>query len=411
MDPKREGYLLFKNLMDNVSDKIYFKDMESRFIMANSSLAAWHGCSTVEEIIGQTDFDTYVHDDANRMYQDEQRIIKSGEPLVGIEERETWKDGQIAWVSTTKMPLRDKEGEIIGTFGVSRDITKHKENELRAMFYAEEAHCIKEDMEKDVRMAAELQKSFFPRTYPLFPANVTPEQSAVDFHHHYHASGMVSGDLCTIRKLSETSCSILQCDVMGHGVRAALGTALICSMAEELAGQHLSPGDFLAQMNKQLMPILQQEDTFLYATASYAVFDAESGLLRFANAGHPVPLHFIAAEQSADWLMDDASLRGPALAICADAQFQTFEKQLAPQDSLIMYTDGLYEVPGPDGLDYGEERLLSAAQRFSGKPLQELVPALINESRHFACDGEFDDDVCLVGLTYKHRISSSEPTP
>jgi phosphoserine phosphatase RsbU/P len=408
MDVKGKEELLLKNLMDSMSDMIYFKDIDSRFIMMNKSSAHWQGFSRPDDSVGSSDFDRYQEDDARRMLEEEQRIVRTGEPMVGIEEQETRKNGQRMWVSTTKMPLKDGDGEIVGTFGISRDITEHKEAEQRAARYAEEVRRIKEEMEEDVRMAAELQKTFFPRTYPLFPAGCDPEASRVGFHHHYHPSGTVSGDFCAIRRLSETECGILQCDVMGHGVRAALVTALICAMVEELARQEREPGAFLGRMNELLLPVLRQEDTFLYATACYLVFDAATGRLRFANAGHPVPLHFQGSEKAAGWLMDDESLRGPALAIDEGADFQTLEKQLAPGDSVVMYTDGLYEVEGVGGEEFGGHRLVEAANRHAGLPLKALFPALINDARHFAETGGFDDDICLVGLECRSLLEKGE---
>jgi sigma-B regulation protein RsbU (phosphoserine phosphatase) len=397
------GFLL-QNLMDNMSDMIYFKDLESRFIMMNKSAAIWQGYGSPEEAEGKTDFDNYKEEDARRMFADEQRIIQTGEPLQGFEEQETWKDGQMAWVSTTKMPLKDPAGNIVGTFGVSRDITAHKQAELRAAYYAEQIRGIKEEMEEEVRMAGELQKTFFPHNYPVFPTGASSEESAVEYHHHYHASGMVSGDFCAIRRLSDTQSGILLCDVMGHGVRAALGTALICAMVEELSQQELNPGGFLSRMNELLLPILRQEDIFLYATACYMVFDAATGLARFANAGHPVPMHFLSSDNRVEWLMDDESMRGPALAIDEQAEYPTIEKQIQPGDKVVMFTDGLYEVAGLSDEEFGEARLLEAAGRHAGLPLDRLFPSLINEARHFAEEGEFNDDVCLVGFAYRRPL-------
>ena len=396
-DPYNAEFLL-KRLMEKMTDSIYFKDLQSHFVMVNKTLANAWGHSSPDELIGMSDFDSFQEADARHMYEDEQAIIESGEPIEGLEEETTWKDGHVAWSSTSKMPLIDDAGKIVGTFGISRNITEHKLAELQAARYAEEIRRIKEGMEEDLRMAAQLQKSFFPHSYPAFPEGVPPEERAVQFLHHHHASSMVSGDICAIRRLSATESGILLCDVMGHGVRAALGTALIYATLEELAQQERDPGKFLGRMNERLLPVLRQEDVFLYATACYAVYDASSGRLRVANAGHPVPLLFHGADNSACWLMDDASMRGPALAICEDATFQTLEKQLQPGDSVVMYTDGLYEVEGSDGEEFGEERLLQAAQQCSNLALEELFPALIDEVQHFSAEGEFADDICLAGF-------------
>jgi sigma-B regulation protein RsbU (phosphoserine phosphatase) len=407
-DELHDTRFLFQNLMDNMTDMIYFKDLQSRFIMVNRAAATWQGYANPSVAIGKSDFDKYKKEDAQGMFDAEQRIIETGEPIEGIEEKESWKDGQEAWVSTTKMPLRNPTGAIVGTFGVSRNITKHKEAEIRAAYYAQQIERIKEEMEEEVRMAAELQKTFFPRSYPEFPVGVDAAKSAVQFHHHYHASGMVSGDFCSVRRLSETECGVLLCDVMGHGVRAALGTALIYAMVEELTLQEKDPGCFLGRMNELLLPILRQEDTFLYATACYVVFNAETGVVRVANAGHPVPVHLQKSKGEANWLMADATQRGPALAICEGVDYQTVDIPLEPDDSVVMYTDGIYEVIGVDNEEFGEQRLLEATRRHVGRNLPELFPALINDARHYSADGAFDDDVCLVGFTFKDRLEKAD---
>ncbi len=404
-DNLHDTRFLLKNLMENMTDNIYFKDVESRFIMVNKAFCDWTGLDP-DRVVGKSDFDLFAHAHAEQAYSDEQRIISTGEPLVGVEEKETWPDGRITWVSTTKMPLRNAEGNIIGTFGVSRDITEHKEAELRAAYYAEQVRRIKDSMEEDVRMAAELQKTFFPRTYPVYPAGVPETESCVEFSHYYNASGMVSGDFCTVRRLSESKSGIFLCDVMPHGERAALGTALICAIVEELAPIAAEPGPFLERVNSLLLPMLRQEDMLLFASACYMVFDAATGILTMANAGHPVPLHFKSEGPTAEWLMEDPSLRGCALAIAENATYETFVKQLHPGDSIVMYTDGLYEVEREGGEEFGEERLLSVARRLAGSPLSSLFPSLTNEACLFAENGQLDDDVCMVGLHYKHAMIS-----
>lgn len=399
-DFQNTGYLL-QNLMENMPDNIYFKDADSRFIMVNKAFCEWAGLAP-ENLIGKSDFDLFAEAHARQAYEDEQRIIRTGEPLLNAEEKETWPDGRITWVSTTKMPLINGDGDIIGTFGISRDITDHKETELRAAYYDEQMRGIKARMEEDIHMASDLQKTFFPQTYPAFRAAGSDSESAVEFLHHYRASGIVSGDFCAIRQLSETEAGIFLCDVMGHGIRAALGTALICVMVEELSDVENDPGAYLDRMNKLLLPILRQGDMFLYATACYLVFDAASGRLRYANAGHPVPLLFPSGGGSAQWLMDDEALRGPALAITQDAEYRTQERTVQPGASVVMYTDGLYELESSEGEEFGEERLLAEANRSGGRSLEELFHSLLGTADAFVGERGLNDDVCMVGLTY-HR--------
>jgi PAS domain S-box-containing protein len=120
---------LVRAFMDHIPDHIYFKDVESRFTLISRSQAARHGLADPAMAVGRTDFDFFSEEHARAAFEDEKRILRTGEPLVGVEEKETWPDGSETWVSTTKVPLMDGGGRIIGTFGVSRDITGRKRAE------------------------------------------------------------------------------------------------------------------------------------------------------------------------------------------------------------------------------------------------------------------------------------------
>jgi PAS domain S-box-containing protein len=112
------------NLLSATEERVYFKDMQSRFLLVNAGwIAAYAPGRAAEELIGKTDFDVFSDQHASAAFQDEQQVISTGEPVIGKVELETYGGRADTWVSTTKMPLRDERGQIIGTFGISRDVT------------------------------------------------------------------------------------------------------------------------------------------------------------------------------------------------------------------------------------------------------------------------------------------------
>jgi len=146
--------------------------------------------------------------------EDEQRTISTGVPLVDHEEKNVWADGSETWVSTTKMPLRDSEGRIVGTFGLSRDITRRKRVEDELGLIANELRARNAMLEEDLKMARELQSAMLPQRYPSFAAAAGGGGGLVRFHHYFTPSMAVSGDFFNVCKISESEAGIFICDVM-----------------------------------------------------------------------------------------------------------------------------------------------------------------------------------------------------
>ncbi|HMK96175.1 MAG TPA: GGDEF domain-containing protein, partial [Acidimicrobiales bacterium] len=115
--------LCMRNLLNTPGERVFFKDLESRFLLVSESFVEMYGFGGRAELIGKTDFDIFSNEHASQAFEDEQAIIRSGEPMLAKVERETYHDKPDAWVSTTKLPLRDEQGRVIGTFGICRDVT------------------------------------------------------------------------------------------------------------------------------------------------------------------------------------------------------------------------------------------------------------------------------------------------
>ncbi len=128
--------LFFTRLMDNIKESVYFKDLKSRFIKVNKACALKFGYEDPADIVGKTDFDFFDDEHAQPAFDDEQGIIISEEPIYNKIEKEVFSDaeGSVKWASTSKMPLYDDKGVLIGTYGITRDITAEMQakEELKA---------------------------------------------------------------------------------------------------------------------------------------------------------------------------------------------------------------------------------------------------------------------------------------
>ena len=129
---------LLRALLENIPDRIYFKDVKSRFLRVSSSMARRLGLKDAMEVVGKTDFDYYPKVLANEFFADEQRIIGTGQPLINKLERLIDRDGRESWASVTKVPIYNKAGAVTGIIGISRDVSKLKEAET-ALEHARDA--------------------------------------------------------------------------------------------------------------------------------------------------------------------------------------------------------------------------------------------------------------------------------
>jgi serine phosphatase RsbU (regulator of sigma subunit) len=170
-----------------------------------------------------------------------------------------------------------------------------------------------------------------------------------------------------------------------------------------LLGQLLDPsgdpGEFLCRLNRALRSRLEYySEVPLFASAFYVLADLEKGELRYANAGHPNPLRVHRAQDRTDMYPLNGSTPGPALGLFDDAVYLNCHCELSPHDTLLLFTDGLYEVEGPGGDIYDYRRLLEAVSRRRELPAFQLCQEVIEEVQRFSAGRHFSDDVCLVAM-------------
>ena len=264
--------------------------------------------------------------------------------------------------------------------------------------YAEELRTRNAQMEADFNMAREIQQVFLPQQYPAFPRSASPEHSTLRFYHRYLPAAAVGGDFFNVFPLSDTVAGIFICDVMGHGMRAALVTAILRGLVEQLIPVAESAGKLLAEVNHSLHAILRRTDHPMMSTAYYLVVDAAKREMQFASAGHPSPLRIRRSARTVEPLKDYDARHGPALGLFGESVYPTCRKEIELGDLVVLFTDGLYEVNGPGEEEYGQERLLSALGKRIHLSADQLFDEVLAEVEAFSGSREFPDDVCILGV-------------
>jgi sigma-B regulation protein RsbU (phosphoserine phosphatase) len=399
------GQDLFRFLLENTPDQIYFKDTEGRFLCVSRAVADFMGARDPADLIGKSDFDFWSEQTAKCTAEDERRIMETGQPLIGKIERLVHPDGRVTWDYTTKLPLRNSRGEIIGIAGINKDFTavknlqdalEEERNRLRAL--TAELEAKNTQLEADLRMAREVQLALLPREYPTLRGYGVSGHPPFSFAHYYRPAAAVGGDFFDVFPLSQSRAGVFICDVMGHGLRAALITAIIRTLLEELRPVMLNAGRFLSALNLRLRAILERVEEPFVATAFYMILDAASEEAQFANAAHPVPVRLHRSARTAEPIMKDKVKTGPALGLFDDVNYPVFTCPFEHNHSIVLFTDGLYEVESLDGREFGRNALISSLQRFATLPAEQLFSAVVGEVGRFSSKQDFEDDVCIVAV-------------
>jgi sigma-B regulation protein RsbU (phosphoserine phosphatase) len=388
-----EERFLLRQLIDHVPLKIYFKDLESRFVMANQGTAENMGCKTAAELVGKHDRDFFQYDHWKPADDDEKRIIRTGESIIDLLEHETWHHGPETWVITSKFPWRDRHGNIKGTFGVSSDVTKLVTAQRQASDLAGQLLQKNQAYEEELMLAREIQQALAGQG---FPAATDNDISHLNFGARYIPISGLAGDFFEVMKMTEDCYGVLICDVMGHGVRSALIVAMLRGLLEKQRAQAQEPGLFLQGLNDGLAAILERAETTMFATAFFGVVDLSAGTFRYSCAGHPGPI--VAGKNGVRQIACDRAHKGPGLGLIRGASYPTNEIALEEIDRMILFTDGVLEAENQSGEPFFENRLMEIIGLKSAEPMENLLDGILASVLAFSESQHFDDDVCLLGI-------------
>jgi sigma-B regulation protein RsbU (phosphoserine phosphatase) len=398
---------LLMALMDTVPDRIYFKDRECRFLSVNKAMREFLHLDENTRIEGLTDYDFYLADHAQDAFADEQRILATGEAVIGKEERESLPDGRITWVSTTKVPMRDEHGKIIGVCGISRDVTEAHLKAEQLNVYTRELAEKQGQMEEELLLARQVQQALLPQIFPSFPRGSSPEASALHFSYRYLPESLVGGDFFTVTAVSDTKAAVLVCDVMGHGVPAALVTAVQRVLVEELQAQADDPGAFLGELNSRLHHFFEPLTSSMFVTALYLVLDTVTGSVRFANAGHPPPLLVSRTEAKVRPLGTEPQRPPFALGVVRDSTYPAQEDFVRAGDLLFVYTDGLCDLGAGHELMPDTPQFLALIESSIHQEGDAFLNEVLAQARKVSGQQIFNDDVCLLAIEIKRLLAGS----
>ena len=397
----------YYGIFDHLVEGIFRTTPDGHYLLANVALAKIYGYNTPAELMARiTDIAHSLYVEPGR--RDEfVRLMQEHDTLSGFESKIYRKDGTIIWIAENCRAVRDAQGKLLFYEGTVEDISerKHAEEQIRRTTgelarSREETRAKNLIMEENLRTAREIQLTMLTQQKKSIPRDVPPEQSAFQFTHRYQPAETVSGDFFNILALSDAEVGVLICDVTGHGVRAALVTAMIRALSEELKPFARDPGMFLRKLNSDLCNILKSTSSPMLTTAFYLVADWQTGVMHFANAGHPKPLIVRRLENSVQPLANASSHGQPALGLFDDPPYETTEVKIAPGDFIMLFTDGLYEVQGTNEELYSQQRLMVDVKSLIERPAGQLFDDLLEAIRTFSTDHAFEDDVCLVGMDF-----------
>jgi sigma-B regulation protein RsbU (phosphoserine phosphatase) len=330
------------------------------------------------------------------------RILKSGEQppefysdmWKAISAGDTWRgefhnrkrNGDLYWESASISPILDDNGTVTHYIAVKEDITERKEAQ-EALFMSEEKLRIRNhQMEKDMKIAQAAQKGLIQTDIPVDPY--------IAVAYRYNPLEKVGGDFFSFFHRGPGEMGIFLCDVSGHGIAAALFTALIKSAAERTFREHAEhPVRYINTLNRELKDHLSN----YFITGIYGFLKVAAGgsaTFTFTNGGHPLPILFRND--------NSISLMGKSNTVIGILDEPLFEEQvitLSAGERLFLYTDGIPETGNSDReiIDF-DENLLTLFTRSQCKTLEETTDRILHEVTTFRGDSPPGDDISLIGV-------------
>jgi serine phosphatase RsbU (regulator of sigma subunit) len=254
------------------------------------------------------------------------------------------------------------------------------------------------EIRRDLDFAKQFQANLMPRKYPEVPSPGQKPTLGLKFHHIYRPASTVGGDFFNVLKLGDSKAGIFIADVMGHGARSALVTAIIATLLQDAEGIAGDPAEVLRMLNQHFFKVVHNTGDVVFVSAFYLVLDLAAMTATYASAGHPSPL--VLDRVSGRVVELTPHLRNnPALGLFENCTYDVFQRPIKERDVFLLFTDGLFECVNGRGEEFGRERLIRAAEEHRNADLNDLADSMVDAAGTFAGQQEgASDDVCLVGV-------------
>ena len=263
-------------------------------------------------------------------------------------------------------------------------------------------------IEADLEMARDFQEALMPRDYPQVPTDRAGGAICLSFHHIYRPASTVGGDFFDVLKLGDHRAGIFIADVMGHGARSALVTAILRALLQNLAFGTDDPAQFMASLNQHFHAIVRESQETIFVSAFYVIIDTLTATADCASAGHPSP--FIANRQTGTIAPLLGSLRAnPALGLFADARYSKWSRPIQVGDLFLLFTDGVHEAQNDTGEEFGLERMRAVIAAGFKTPETEIGRAVVAAVHDFIAPAAAEDDICMV--TVEVLAAAALPAP
>lgn len=280
------------------------------------------------------------------------------------------------------------------------------DDERRETMTVEEKSLSKE-IQADLELARDFQFAYLNRPYPTIPETHVAGRLRLQFYHRYEAALALGGDFFDLIPLAPDTVGVFIADVMGHGARSALITAILRTLLRDLRSQGRNARHYITEVNRELCEIMKMLPQPLFASGFYFVPDTTSRMATFSTAGHPAPLHIHRANGQISRL-NAPSPHGAALGIIPEESYTGGKVRLIDGDSFIFFTDGLYEAANAKGEEFGMDRVRQVIRKCIYKSDQYIVDQLLAAVEEFVGAAPVNDDICIVAVGVTTEPESSQ---